>query len=164
MTEGARRVLHRRLAEGIEREAGDDPTALRAALAHRRAAGEPSLDLALRIARSPRTRLLGEDGVRELAAIAAEPGGEPAALELRERVAQLAGAAGDHALALDMWTRLADEIPEAAARRRAALAAGWSAFVLGRGPEARGFLRDVRDADTGAPTRSSRPTPWRPRC
>ena len=147
VTEGARRVLHRRLAEGIEREAGDDPTALRAALAHRRAAGEPSLDLALRIARSPRTRLLGEDGVRELAAIAAEPAGEPAALELRKGVAQLAGAAGDHALALEMWTRLADEIPEAAARRRAALAAGWSAFVLARGPEARGFLRDVRDAD-----------------
>jgi DNA-binding NarL/FixJ family response regulator len=142
----ARRVLHRRLAEAIEREAGDDPTGLRAALAHRRAAGEPSVDLALRIARSPRTRLLGEEGLRELAEIATAPGSEAAALELREQVAQLAAAAGDHGLALEMWSRLADEIPDADGRRRAALSAGWSAFVIGRDAEARAFLREVREA------------------
>jgi AAA ATPase domain len=71
----ARRRLHRRLATVIERDADDDVAALRAALAHRACAGDPSLDLALRLARAPRARLLGAEGVRELAAIADEAGG-----------------------------------------------------------------------------------------
>jgi DNA-binding NarL/FixJ family response regulator len=148
----ARRRLHGRLAALIERDAGDDVAALRAALTHRACAGAPSVDLALRIARAPRARLLGADGVRELASIADEPGaGAPAALELRACAARLAREVADEELALELWSRLADEQPDAGARREAELAAGWSAFQLGRAAEARAFLRRAREGGLAGP-------------
>jgi DNA-binding CsgD family transcriptional regulator len=144
VTHEARRALHRGLARALEREAGDDATLLLAALAHRRAAGERALDLALRIARSPSVDVLGADGVRDLAAVAEDAGSGSDAWELGEVVAGLASAAGEHGLALELWSRLADGAPEPARRRRATLSGGWSAFALGRGSEARALLARAR--------------------
>jgi DNA-binding NarL/FixJ family response regulator len=143
----ARRHLHRRLAEAMARDAGDDLTSLRAALAHRVAGGAPSAGLGLRIARAPQARLMGAEGVRELAAIAdATPVAEPAARELQRAAARLAQEVADQELALALWSRLADDEEDDDARMRATLAAGWSAFQLARKAEARAFLDRAREA------------------
>ena len=71
--------------------AGDDIQLLRSALEHRRAADLPLGELAGRIARSPRRRWLGVDGMRELSAIAdAQPATDAGIVELQADVATLA--------------------------------------------------------------------------
>jgi predicted ATPase len=64
--------IHRRLGDWLAEIGGTDVRRLREALAHRHAAGLPSLDLANRLAQSPQRTLLGLDGLRLLATIADE--------------------------------------------------------------------------------------------
>ncbi len=151
LADDARRRLHLRLAARIEQDAGEDLTLLRAALAHRQAGGGTSLELASRIARSPRRRLLGEEGVAELAAIAEEGADQGAALDLQASVAELAREIGDHERALALWSRIAEGAADPALRLRAWLAAGWAAFVLGRAAEARSLLAGARAAGPAGP-------------
>ena len=141
------RRLHRRLASWLEEEAGDDERLLLEALEHRRSAGEPTLDLALRVARSPRRRLIGVDGLRGLAAVAelADPS-DPAARELHQHVAALAAELGEHEMALTRWSSLALGPGEQVETARAALAASQSGLQLGRVPDAWQWLARARDS------------------
>ncbi len=126
-----RRRLHRRWAEMLEAEAGDDVAALRAALEHRRAAAMPTIDLALRLASSLKRRWLGAAGLASLILIADEvERTDPRWLVLGGAVAGLASEVGDHRLALVRWSRLADACPPGPARVTALLSAARSAFEL----------------------------------
>ncbi|MGH2428196.1 MAG: AAA family ATPase [Candidatus Limnocylindria bacterium] len=64
--------LHRRMAIRLVHQGGKDLPLLREALEHRRAAGLPVIALASRMARSPQRRLLGQDGLHQLAVLADE--------------------------------------------------------------------------------------------
>src|SRR5918996_1029027 len=75
-----RRRIHRAMARWLEREAGDDQLVLLAAVHHRREAGIPAEDLAQRLLRSPRRRLLGGEGVRLLGWVADEASSQTPAL------------------------------------------------------------------------------------
>jgi DNA-binding CsgD family transcriptional regulator len=140
------RRLHRHLAAWLEELAGDDEPLLLEALEHRRSGAMPALDLALRLARSPRRRLIGVDGLRRLASIAdlADPS-DPAASELQQHVAALAADLGDHEMALARWSPLASEPGKRAETARAALAASESALQLGRAREAWHWLTRARE-------------------
>jgi DNA-binding CsgD family transcriptional regulator len=146
------RRLHRRLATWLEEEAGDDERLLLEALEHRRGAGEPTLDLALRVARSPRRRLIGVDGLRGLAAMAElADASDPAARELQQHVAALAAELGEHELALARWSSLALGRGEQVEMARAALAASQSALQLGRAREAWQWLTSAQEGGAGGP-------------
>ena len=67
-----RRRLHRAWAETLEAVAQGDLGTLRSALEHRRAAEMPTVDLALRLVRSPRRRWLGAEGLALVGTIADE--------------------------------------------------------------------------------------------
>ncbi|HET9456734.1 MAG TPA: helix-turn-helix transcriptional regulator, partial [Candidatus Limnocylindrales bacterium] len=126
-----RRRLHRRIAQRLDVEAGDDVSDLREVLEHRRAGGLETAELALRIATSPRRRLLGDDDLRLLGAIADEaPAGDPSSwpVRLRFALAGLAGDAGRHEEAHARWAALVESVPPGDARIRAALEAARIAF------------------------------------
>ena len=89
-----RRTLHRRLAEWLEGEAGEDLRSLRESLEHRRAGGLPTVELATRLARSPRRTLLGVSGLEVLADIVDDAGSGEGAIALNEQVAELASELG----------------------------------------------------------------------
>jgi DNA-binding CsgD family transcriptional regulator len=146
------RRLHRRLAGWLEDLAGDDERLLLEALEHRRGAGEPALDLALRVARSPRRRLIGVDGLRGLAEVADTAGpSDPAARELHRHVATLAAELGEHEMALARWSSLALGPGEPVETARAALAASQAGLQLGRAPDAWRWLARARDSEAGGP-------------
>ncbi len=143
------RRIHRRLAALIEAEAGEDPTELQAALAHRQAGAIPTLDLALRLARSPRRRLLGRPGLGQLAVIAAaEDPADPATLDLHAAVADLAAELGDHELSLGRWAAVAAQSQDPELRMRAGVAAAREAYQLHRRDEAVAWIE--RSRATGA--------------
>jgi DNA-binding CsgD family transcriptional regulator len=146
------RRLHRRLAAWLEDLGGDDERLLLEALEHRQSAAVPRLDLALRVARSPRRRLIGVDGLRRLTALAepADPS-DPAARELQQRVAALAAELGEHELALGRWSSLTFGPGERVEAARAALAASQSALQLGRAREAWQWLARARERGAGQP-------------
>jgi DNA-binding CsgD family transcriptional regulator len=132
-----RREIHRRIAAHLENEAGDDVQLLRSALEHRREGGLSLGELAGRIARSPRRRWLGVDGVRELSSIAdAAPQSDVGIAELQAEVATLASELNEHGFAFERWASLAASAPDQQARARAALAAAKEAFALGRRDDA----------------------------
>ncbi|MGH2766962.1 MAG: LuxR C-terminal-related transcriptional regulator, partial [Actinomycetota bacterium] len=145
LPDGARRRIHRRLAARLEAEAGRDLTLLMEALDHRRAGGLPVTDLALRIARAPGRRLVGEEGVRRLAdmAAASDPH-DPSGLDLQEAVATLATELGEHRSALELWSHVAGRAADPARRGWACLEASKAAYEQQRGPEARRFLQGCR--------------------
>lgn len=146
LPEEQRLGLHRLLAEWLGRRAGDDLRLLRAALEHRRAAGAPTLDLALRVARTPRRRLLGAEGLEQLERIAADAGvtGEDVKA-LNEEIAALAHELGHYERALDRWALVAEWEREPAARARLLLAASRAAYELGNPVEARRHLDAARE-------------------
>lgn len=146
LPEGRRREMHRRLALRLEQEAGDDLELLREALEHRRAAGLPAILLATRIARSPKRRLLGPEGLRLLAGIAddADPFDEDA-LALHEDVASLASELAEHDEALKRWSLVSEHATTPAHRANALLAASKAAFGRTQAAEARELLRESRD-------------------
>lgn len=138
-----RRRLHRRLAAWLEARAGDNLQELRRALEHRQAAGLATVELALRIARSPQRRLLGSEGLAMLIGIVGEAvdGGGP---DLQREVAGLAVDLGEWAVALASWAALADRLPARSERADAALAAARAAFRLERVDEAHAFIARAR--------------------
>jgi DNA-binding CsgD family transcriptional regulator len=144
------RRLHRRLAAWLEELAGDDQRLLLEALEHRTSGAMPAVDLALRLARSPRRRLIGVDGLRRLASIADRAdGSDPDAGELQRHVAALAAELGDHELALARWSSVASRPGQHIEIARAALAASESALQLGRAREAWRWLARARELGTG---------------
>jgi DNA-binding CsgD family transcriptional regulator len=123
--------LHRRLGDWLMRSAGNDVRRLREALAHRHAAGLPSVDVADQLVRSPQRTLLGEDGLTLLVAIA--DGSEPSdqsVLMLNEQIAELAAELARHDIALERSLLLAERWPDSLRRARAFLGAARSAFAL----------------------------------
>jgi DNA-binding NarL/FixJ family response regulator len=152
LPDDVRRRLHGRVAELLEAEAPDDLQSLRTALEHRRAAGAPALDLALRLATAPRRRWLGGEGIHQLAAIASEADlWDFQALELQEAVAALAVEVGEHELALERWALLADVAPTDQRRLRAAVGAARSAYQLKRLDELRSWIGRCRQASDMPP-------------
>jgi DNA-binding CsgD family transcriptional regulator len=142
-----RREIHRRIAAHLENEAGDDVQLLRSALEHRREGGLSLGELAGRIARSPRRRWLGVDGVRELSAIAdAAPPSDVGIAELQAEVATLASELNEHAFAFERWAALAASAPDQQALARAALEAAKEAFALGRRDDTWSWLARGRRA------------------
>ena len=145
VSEDLRRGIHRRLAEHLERGAGNDLRPLRSALEHRRAAGMPTLDLASRLARSPRRTLLGLDGLRLLADIADEsdPFHEDV-LALHEEVASLATELAEHEEALARWLLVSEHARTPSQQASALLAASRAAYGLARVADARETLEHSR--------------------
>ncbi len=119
--------LQQQLAERMAEAAGDDPIRLGAALELARTSDASVVPIALRLARSPRRRLLGEPGARMIAAVADE---HPESIELAVAAAELAYDLGEHALAIDRWEVVASRTSGAEAAR-AALRAARAAFRLG---------------------------------
>ena len=80
---------------------------------------------------SPRRRLLGRDGLQELARIADASGlSEPLATALRLAVAQLASELGEQQIAIGRWTALASSISDPTLRATAFLAASRAASQI----------------------------------
>lgn len=149
LPERTRTRLHRCFAEWLEAEAGDDLKLLSEALEHRRAGGLPSLDLALRVARSPRRTLLGSDGVDLLARIADETDStDDLVLALNEQVASVASELGEHQVARERWALIADRT-DPRGRSLALLEASKASYRLGRAEEAGEYLTRARAAATG---------------
>lgn len=148
LPEVTRRQVHRSLAQLLEREAGEDVRLLREALEHRRSAGVPTLDLAVRVARSVRRTLLGSEGLRLLGEIAddADPLDREAAA-LQEEVATLATELAEHETALARWSLVADRADSAIDRASALLAASRAAYGLSRPAEAREYLVRARQVE-----------------
>jgi DNA-binding CsgD family transcriptional regulator len=138
------KAMHGRVAELIEREAVGDLQLLREALEHRLAAGAPAADLALRMATSPQRRLLGADGVRLLASIAAVDPETNSKIGLDEALAELAGAVAEEDVALTLWGEVSARSEDPAARRRAELEAARAAYRARRRDEAHSHLDRAR--------------------
>jgi DNA-binding CsgD family transcriptional regulator len=143
--------LHRMVASHLEGQAGDDVRVLRAALEHRQAASDPTIDLAVRIVTSPGRRWLGLDGFRDLAAIAddADPLDRRRAA-LDEGLGTKAADLGDHASALERLDRASQGHTDPAAQARAALGAARAAQALGLPTETRAFLARARSLSDAA--------------
>jgi DNA-binding CsgD family transcriptional regulator len=142
--------LHRRLGDWLMGSAGNDTRLLREALAHRYAAGLPSVDVADQLVRSPRRTLLGEDGLALLVAIA--DGSEPSdegVLMLNEQIAELASELARHDIALERNLLLAERWRDSLQRARALLGAARSAFALDDHDRVRGYLARARATHTG---------------
>jgi DNA-binding NarL/FixJ family response regulator len=146
LSDDVRRRIHRRLAEHLELEPSSDLRLVRQALEHRRAAGMPTLAVALRLARSPHRKLLGTEGLKLLADIVDEtdPFNEDA-LALQEEVASLATDLAEHEQALARWSLVADRAGESLPRALALLAASKAAYELDRLADARALLRRSRE-------------------
>lgn len=147
------RTMHRRVAARLEADlAADDVAVLGEALEHRLAAGLPVVDLAVRLANSSRSRWLGGDGLRRLAAIAGETDpADPASIALRQAVATLATKLGEHELALRHWEALVTRASTTDERAEAALAAAAEAYLLRRRPDAVRLLEIARSSAATAP-------------
>jgi DNA-binding CsgD family transcriptional regulator len=140
-----RRRHHQRLAQQLELDAASDLQLLAQALEHRRAAALPTIDLALRLARSPQRKLLGAKGLRLLAGIAddADPFGADAEA-LREEVAALTADLAEHEEAQARWTLVADRTEAPLQRASALLAASKAAYALAKLKDARDLLARSR--------------------
>ena len=142
---------HRLLADHLEATGADDAQTLREALEHRAAAGLPTVDLALRVARSPQRRLLDEHGLALLTRSADDaPPGDPTALELAVEVAGLAAEIGRPTLALERWNQVRPRLASPDARASAALEASRLALRVARGDEAVTLVASAR-AENGLP-------------
>jgi len=140
-----RRRLHHVWANALEEVAEGDLGTLRSALEHRRAAGMPTIGLALRLVRSPRCRWLGPEGLILLDAIADETEATDAGvLELREATAALAAELGEDRTAYERWSLLADQLPSGPARERALLGAARAAYELNLELETRQSIERAR--------------------
>jgi DNA-binding CsgD family transcriptional regulator len=146
LPEETRRRVHRSLARLLEQEAHEEIRLLTEALEHRRSAGLRTLDLAVRVARSPRRTLIGRAGLRLLGEIAddADPRDRDS-VALQEEVASLATELAEHETALARWSLVADRAEGEVARASALLAASRAAYALSRVEESREFLSRARE-------------------
>jgi DNA-binding CsgD family transcriptional regulator len=141
---------HRRLGDWLMRRAGNDVRRLREALAHRHAAGLPSVDVADRLVRSPQRTLLGEDGLALLMGIADESApSDQNLLVVNEQIAELASELARHDVALERSLLLAERWQDSVRRARAFLDAARSAFALDDRDRARGYLARARATHAG---------------
>lgn len=148
ISERDHRRLHRRVAEWLEQDAGDDLHALTEALAHRTIVDAPSFDLALRIARSPQRRLIGTDGLAQLAAIVDGASlTDPDVAALNVELATLAGELGEREAAYERFVVLSDRLPSARERAYAALGAARQAIDLERSADAAEMIRRTAAVD-----------------
>ena len=128
--------LRVRLARAIESRAGADVRALGEAMEHRAAGQLPLIDLALKIARVPGRRLIGEDGLKRLIEIAeSESLANPDVLALRMAIARLADEVGSRSAAKDQWMTVAASVSDPLSRARAHLEAARAAFELQQNQE-----------------------------
>ncbi len=153
VAEDARMRMHRRLAAWLEAAAGENVRQLARALEHRVAAGLDGGDLALRIARSPQRRLIGNAGLAVLGQIADVTGGAQRDV-LHEQVASLAFELGDWATALERWSALADRAASRHERARMTLAAAGAALKLGRSFDVHADAARVRELASDDPVLS----------
>ena len=151
-----RRELHAQFAMWLERQAGPDVQLLHEGLVHRREAGLDANELALRVLQSPRRRLLGRDGLQELARIAdSGVSSEPLTIALRLEVAQLASELGEQPIALDRWSALASSVSDPSLRATAYLAASRAASrIIERREEAFPLLELADNEATDDPVLS----------
>ncbi|HEX6208344.1 MAG TPA: LuxR C-terminal-related transcriptional regulator [Actinomycetota bacterium] len=140
--DASRATIHAGLARVFEHRGAGEANLLEA-LDHRREAGLPSLDLSLRLATSPRRRLLGDDGLARLAAVADQHEPEEAAA-LMEHLVSLAAELGRHEVALERAAAIADVLGDPRARARMHLAAAEAATELREAGEARRHLDRAR--------------------
>ena len=141
------REIHARWAALLEGAAleTDDVAILRAALEHRVMAGIDATEIAIRVARAPRRRWLGHEGLASLIAVAdAGSTDSPAGLQLQQEISTLAAEIGAHSIALERWSRLADEHPDPVARTEAMIGAGRAAAELRRTDETRSWIERAR--------------------
>ncbi|MBA3307270.1 MAG: AAA family ATPase [Chloroflexi bacterium] len=144
--------LHRLTAVYLEEIAGEDQMLLAEALDHRQQAGLPSVDLALRLLRSPRRTMLGEVTIRRLAAIADDArAADPASGQLRWETAVLLTDVGPGGLAMEHWLRLMESDGDPARRARAALEASRIALLQLNRPDTANELVD-RAYSEGVPS------------
>lgn len=137
------RRMHGRLAAWLE--AGpDDAQRLMEALHHRRAAGLPMLETAIRLAEADQRRRIGIGGLAILAEVADAADGMEAN-QLTELVAALAMDLGEHEQALGRWSRLIESAGGEAAARFA-LGGARAALELNRADEATGLVQRARAA------------------
>ena len=141
-----RRELHGLFAGWLERQAGDDVRLLLEALVHRQEAGLEVGNLALRVLQSPRRRLLGGDGLRNLSGIADRHGfSEPLDVALHERVAVLASELAEHPTAMERWMELAANVSDPTLKARCFLEASRAAsWIVQRREEALSLLARAR--------------------
>jgi DNA-binding CsgD family transcriptional regulator len=136
-----RRRVHRGLARWLEEEATDDGMLLEA-LQHGRRAGMPMLRSALRLAESPRRRLLGAPGLQLLREAGSDISEDtPDAAALRWATARLATELGEHQIGLESWSAIARSAATARRAADAALLATECAVHLGRVAEAERLLQ-----------------------
>lgn len=144
-----RRRLHQGWAETLEDAADGDIGMLRSALEHRRAAMMPTVELALRLVRSPKRRWLGSDGLALLGVIADEAESTDAeAVELRVATASLAADLGEDRTAYERWTLLAEQTPDGPDRQRALLGAARAAYERNQAAVSRQAIDRARVAST----------------
>jgi DNA-binding CsgD family transcriptional regulator len=141
-----RRELHGLFASWLEQQAGDDVRLLLEALVHRQEAGLEVSKLALRVLQSPRRRLLGADGLRNLSRIADQRGfSEPLDVALYERIATLASELAEHPTAMERWTELAANVSDPSLKARCFLEASRAASrIVQRRDEALSLLARAR--------------------
>jgi DNA-binding CsgD family transcriptional regulator len=148
--EETRRAIHRRLAQWLEGVAGEDVRRLREALEHAWAGGLRTMEIARRLARSPRRTLLGPEGLRLLCGIADE--GEPFdddVVGLQEEVAALATELAEHEEALARWSLVAERATTPLRRATALLAVSRAAYALTRVADSRDALARSRELAAG---------------
>src|SRR5207247_1355253 len=122
----------------------------------RRAAEMPTVDLSLRLVRSPRRRWLGAEGLALVGSIADEAETtDPGVRELREATAALAAELGEDRIAHERWTLLSDQMSPGRTRERALLAAARAAYELNLAPASRGAIERARTGTTTSAERST---------
>lgn len=129
----ATRALHRRLVSWLEAEAGEDIQLLAQALEHRIAGGLDALELAHRVAASPKRRLLGSQGFEQLERLAddSRQAGRDT-VKLDQHVALLAAELGEHDRAVERYSRVADLAEDPRQKAAALLAAARATYALRR--------------------------------
>ncbi len=137
--------IHRDLAGWLEPRAGDDLGLLQQTLEHRRAGGLPVLDLVERVARSPRRRLLGHEGLDQLERIVDEADQDRSGLAAQRAIASLAMELGSFDRGLSRWSGIAELRSPSRARAAALLSASKAASELDRPKEALSLLTNARE-------------------
>ena len=146
------RDIYTRISLWLENIAGDNVALLLRASEAKNRAGLDHLPLTLRIVRSPMRRLVGVDGLRSIVTLAdSVPAGAPHDLELQTDLASLAAELGQHELAMERWSRIADRLSHPRERARAWLAASEAAHQLERASDARAYLERARGTGSDDP-------------
>lgn len=147
------RDVHARLADRLEHIAGEDLRLLVEALDHRVAAGQPVVDLAIRLVQSPARCLLEGDAVARLSRIADEqPADAPARLELDQGLGRLAAELADQELAIRHWSRVASSATDPSVRLRAELETAKAGYETLPSPEVHAHLGRARSLEPDAIT------------